>query len=788
MKKLLLSMVVLSLLISSADARIWTDKEGRTVEGEFKGVVDGVVRLRLKSGKIAPVPLANLSVSDQSVINNLVNFKGLSPEAAVQVTSNEEVAGGGDRFSEKIRTNPNDPNAYYNRGLARTNQRRFDEAIADFDQAIALNPRHAAAYDGRGLAYAKMEKPVKAHEEFNKAIEIDPDLPSAYKHRGENFVALSKTDEGKKIMGNVEEKYRARYDRANKSNLRNTPWQPLNTTAGNVLPSANQMANVDIRYAVELEGIRRRGYGDYGGGGYGYGGGGVGYGGPGPGYGGPLYGQPGPNDPPLAVYPAVVTQGNTITLVANPAVLSLGMPQAIGANGKPTRSRTAYGYGRSRSRAANKQEIESVDFYRDVDKNGLLSPGDALLATDEDGSDGYSAVVSTSPFTPGNQTYFAVPKGEQPDPVELKGYADQLEAAAKAQTKIAALAKAGEYGTQVVADQKAKVGDVATEVADALKGLAPEACDCLKDAKNPITAVGNLLKSENGEAAAGKAEQAAASLQEAADKLREQAEGKGEGEGESNPALASANAGRAATGSGKVVPPKEAVAKAPGAPGKGGPGSDGDYGTDDDDDINITINKDDDDNDGDRDINITINDDDDDDLDINISDRDRIDRAISYVDDDDYDRAVVEYDHVLRDNPDDLFVLENRAGVNLARGGYEHAIRDYDHLIGLNTKRADLYYNRGCAQLAAGKLDAAVEDFTKSIALDETRNLAFTNRGTAFARKGDFKKAIIDFDQAISMKSDDRLAFHNRGLAYKMLGQLEKANLDFAAARELDGE
>ncbi len=767
MKKLLLCVVALSLLVSSADAgaRIWTSKDGGTVEGEFKGVVDGVARFRLKDGSIAQVLVDALSATDRVVVNNLVAFKGLTPETAWQVASNEEVAGGGDRFSEAIRTNPNDPNAYYNRGLARTNQGRLEDALADFNQAIALSPRYAAAYDGRGLVFSKMQKPVKAHEQFNQAIAIDPLLPSAYRHRGENFIALSKTDEGKKIMGNVQEKYRKRYDRAHKSNLRYTPWQPLNTTAGNVLPNARQLAAVDLRRAEELEGERGRydygrgggsyahgrgGRGNYvsgrgGGGNYVYGRGGIGY------------GVPGPNDPPLAVYPVVATRGNVITLVANPAVLSLGMPQAIGANGKPTRVLTAY--GRFKGRSVNKQVIESVDFYHDVDKNGLLSPGDAFLATDEDGTDGYSAVFSTSPFTPGHQTYFAVPRGEQPDPADLKRFAKRLEAAAKAQQTIAELAKAGQYGQQVVSDQKTKVGNVAQEVADALKGKAPEACACLKDAKNPITAVGNLLKAKNGEQAAAKADLAAVNLQKAADKLRAQAEGKVYGQ--INPVLVAANTGRAATGSGRIVLPKEAVAKSPVI-----------LASDDDDDINITINED----------------EDDDDLDININDRDRVDLAISYVEDDDYDRAVVEYDHVLRDNPDDIFVRENRAGVNLARGGYDHAIQDYDHLIKVDTGRADLYYNRGCAQLAAGKIDAAIEDFTKSIALDETRNMAFTNRGTAFALKGDFKKAISDYNNAIRMKSDDRLAYHNRGLAYKMLGQLEKANLDFVSARNLGAE
>ena len=51
------------------------------------------------------------------------------------------------RFDEAIRNNPNDPGAYYSRGLARMNKRMTQEGLADFNKAIevtrAPRPRRA---------------------------------------------------------------------------------------------------------------------------------------------------------------------------------------------------------------------------------------------------------------------------------------------------------------------------------------------------------------------------------------------------------------------------------------------------------------------------------------------------------------------------------------------------------------------------------------------------------------------------------------------------------------------
>ena len=64
--------------------------------------------------------------------------------------------------------------AYTNRGNAKTNLGRHQEASTDYDKAIELNPNNAKAYYNRGQLKRKLGKEEEAVEDFKKADEIDP--------------------------------------------------------------------------------------------------------------------------------------------------------------------------------------------------------------------------------------------------------------------------------------------------------------------------------------------------------------------------------------------------------------------------------------------------------------------------------------------------------------------------------------------------------------------------------------------------------------------------------------
>ncbi len=764
----LMSCVVVGLLASTTQAREWTNKKGDKVDAEYVGVDGGNVKLRSnRDGKIYNIPIESLSEADQMLI-------------------------GDDLFSQKLRENPDKQELYIQRAHAQMNRGNYQAAIRDFDYVVKVNPKNAEAYDGRGEAYSKMEKPLQAHKDFEKAIEIDAQLASAYRHRGENYKQLANTAEGKILVDEKVEKYRQSYQAARREQLRSKGWQPLNSTSGNIsrYSAIGMLAKADYELAERIE----DGY-DIGRGGWGVGGGvgiGGGYGvGVGKGVGvatGVGYGA-GQADPALAVYPAQVVQGDTITLVANASELAKGMPQKLGADGKPIR--TAYG-----ASANAKMEIGNVDFYRDVNGNAQLDiDQDLKLGTDSDGSDGYSLEVSTANFPPGPARYFATPEACETCGLgkeDLTALAKNLDTAAETEKKIAAqAASAGEsagltteQAEQLQNDNQDEVSDVASDAYKQLRTTLPEVADLVGEAAKPVRAVGNLMKAagkqpgepskDKAASAAEKADSAAEQLAAAAAKLREMAES-----GELPKAQ-----GKPVAAAGEILPKEGQVAQGPpakpgpGGPGYGGPGNDGggkDGDYDDDDDV-VVIDEDDDD--------VVVLDDDDDV--VVVRDHDDDDRVV-VIDDDDYDRVVEDYDRVLVDDPDNVIVRRDRAGAYLTGGSYDYAIRDYDVLLQQPQltvqQQIDFYYNRGCAHLAAGQLDNAIADFTASIQLKETGPLAymaFNNRGIAYAKKGDYTKALVEFNSAITLNANDALAYKNRALAYKKLGKTAEAEADMA--------
>jgi len=83
-----------------------------------------------------------------------------------------------------IQLDPNDADAYYNRGITYYHKGQYDRAIENFNKAIALDQNYALAYNNRGVAYDKKGQHDRAIEDYNKAIALDPNFAQAYTSRG----------------------------------------------------------------------------------------------------------------------------------------------------------------------------------------------------------------------------------------------------------------------------------------------------------------------------------------------------------------------------------------------------------------------------------------------------------------------------------------------------------------------------------------------------------------------------------------------------------------------------
>ncbi len=67
---------------------------------------------------------------------------------------------------------------------------RYEEAIAEFDEAIALDVDLAVAYVGRGNAHGELGNLQQAIFDYDRAIDLDLSLAAAYANRGEAYSDL----------------------------------------------------------------------------------------------------------------------------------------------------------------------------------------------------------------------------------------------------------------------------------------------------------------------------------------------------------------------------------------------------------------------------------------------------------------------------------------------------------------------------------------------------------------------------------------------------------------------
>jgi tetratricopeptide (TPR) repeat protein len=91
-------------------------------------------------------------------------------------------------FSQAIRLDPDNKNAWRERGRGYADKGDYDKAIADCNQAIRLDPEGALAYNSRGLAYYHKKDYDRAMADYNQAIRLDPEDAAAYSNRGLAYI------------------------------------------------------------------------------------------------------------------------------------------------------------------------------------------------------------------------------------------------------------------------------------------------------------------------------------------------------------------------------------------------------------------------------------------------------------------------------------------------------------------------------------------------------------------------------------------------------------------------
>jgi len=98
-------------------------------------------------------------------------------------------------FDKVIAINPNNAVAWYNKGVALDELKRYDEAIIAYDKAIAINPNDAKAWFNKGVTLVKLSRYDVAIIAYDKAIAINPNDAKAWINKGVSLCKLKRYDE-----------------------------------------------------------------------------------------------------------------------------------------------------------------------------------------------------------------------------------------------------------------------------------------------------------------------------------------------------------------------------------------------------------------------------------------------------------------------------------------------------------------------------------------------------------------------------------------------------------------
>ena len=86
-------------------------------------------------------------------------------------------------FNKSIKSNPNNPNTYFNRANFKFKLGNYKGAMKDYNIAIKLNPKYLEAYHSRAIVKERLDYYNGAIADYNIILKIDPSNLLASKNK-----------------------------------------------------------------------------------------------------------------------------------------------------------------------------------------------------------------------------------------------------------------------------------------------------------------------------------------------------------------------------------------------------------------------------------------------------------------------------------------------------------------------------------------------------------------------------------------------------------------------------
>ena len=162
------------------------------------------------------------------------------------------------------------------------------------------------------------------------------------------------------------------------------------------------------------------------------------------------------------------------------------------------------------------------------------------------------------------------------------------------------------------------------------------------------------------------------------------------------------------------------------------------------------------------------------------------DKGQKNVGENEYDRALEDFNISLKMNPYKATVFTNRANIYGLKGKFDLALSDYSSAIALDKTDAQTFFNRAVTYSMMKQFDKAIPDFTTALKIKPDLITAKQNRAFAYIDNGNFKQAINDLNELIKSDANNANLFYYRAFAYNKTGDNLAALADNTNALQID--
>ncbi|MEW5802528.1 MAG: tetratricopeptide repeat protein [bacterium] len=150
------------------------------------------------------------------------------------------------------------------------------------------------------------------------------------------------------------------------------------------------------------------------------------------------------------------------------------------------------------------------------------------------------------------------------------------------------------------------------------------------------------------------------------------------------------------------------------------------------------------------------------------------------------EKAVEQFQAVLKVNPNDVFTHFVLGYIYDQTGKTDQAIREFEETLRLDPRYVSAYNDLGTVYNRLGQYDKALEQFRKALELNPDYEESVENMGVVYFSMKDYDQAMKYFEQSRQMNLKNHKAYNNIGSVYLVRGDYQKAKEYIEKSHQLD--